>query len=296
MVSLFKKIAGAVVKKVAPVMDPLTVAFVHPVKTVKAIFGPTTLKQVEEEHFAQPLKKQITQIVLATVGYEAAIVGGAAVGGAAKAGTLAPKAAAVAKSLIPTTLKGKAIAAVAAPVVIGAVINQPAKVAEAVAKTPSALANVGGNIANLVADPSIANAKALVTENPVIVGGAAAVAAIAGAKTILPAVVTSRQIAATEKQTEAIEAATAGISGGGISVIDKSGEMNKPYSIETAPTTAKTEIVKEGVTKLSTKRKKRSIKAAMPSVNQKVNVIVSNRSVSTGIRQTHKYLNREILA
>lgn len=294
MVSLFKKIAGAIVNSpVGKVMDYVTAGFVHPVATVKAAISPTQTiqKDVIEPHFAQPLKKQVTETVMATVGYVGAVLGGAAIRGAATAGTLAPKAATIAKSLIPTTIKGKVIAAVAAPVALGAVINQPAKTLEAVAKTPSALANVGGNIANVIADPSLANAKALITENPVIVGGAAAAAAIAGAKTILPAITTSRLINATEEQTEAIEAATAGIT-----VIDKSQQFKTmPYVPETAPITPKTEAVKEGVTKPSTKRKRRSSKAVPQNISQRVNVVVANRAVSTGIRQTHKYLNREIL-
>jgi len=279
MVSLFKKIAGAVVKKVAPVMDPLTVAFVHPVKTVKAIFGPTTLKQVEEEHFAQPLKKQITQTVLAGVGYASLAVGAGAIGGAAKAGTLAT----AAKTLIPKTLKGKAIAAVAAPVVIGAVINQPAKIAEAVVKTPSALVNVGGNIANLAADPSIENIKTLVKENPVIVGGAAAAAAIVGAKTILPAIVTSRQIAATEKQTEAIEAATAGMSGGGISATQQ----------QITPQLPATERIVTTATTTSKKRRKAAKKAVIQPISQRVNVVVQNKNTAYGIKN---YLKRSVYA
>lgn len=287
MVSLFKKIAGAVVKAVAPVMDPLTVAFAHPIQTIKAITGPTTMKQLEQEHFAQPLGKQITEIVTATVGYGTAIVGGAAVGAAAKAGTLGATAA---KVLIPATTKGKIIAAVAAPVVIGAVANQPLKAAEAIAKTPGALANVGGNIANLAANPTLEGAKNLVKENPVIVGGAAAVAAVLGAKALLPAIATTRQTAAIEEQTQAIEAAT-----GSISVTDKSGEMGKVYTPETTAATPKTETVKEGGTTTPRRRKKSVSKAVPQNISQRVNVVVANRAISTGVRQTHKYLNARLL-
>lgn len=279
-------------KGIAKGLDVLTVSLAHPIQTATAVVSPkTTVNQVVQAHFAQPLGEQIKDIVLGTASIAATVVGGAAVGGAAKAGTLLPKVASVAKTLIPTTLKGKAIAAVAAPVVIGAVASQPLKSIQAVAKTPGALVNVGGNVANLIAEPSLANAKTLISENPIIVGGAAAAAAIVGAKTIIPAITTGRLINATQEQTEAIEAATAGIT-----VVDKSAEFKTmPYVPATEPSTPKTETIKEGVTKPSTKRRKRVSKSVMPSVNQRVNVIVSNKSLSTGIRQTHKYLNREIL-
>jgi len=188
-----------------------------------------------------------------------------------------------AKAAVPTTLKGKAIAAVAAPVIIGAVINQPAKIAEAVVKTPSALVNVGGNIANLAADPSIENIKTLVKENPVIVGGAAAAAAIVGAKTILPAIVTSRQIAATEKQTEAIEAATAGMSGGGISATQQ----------QITPQLPATERIVTTATTTSKKRRKAAKKAVIQPISQRVNVVVQNKNTAYGIKN---YLKRSVYA
>ncbi len=275
-----KKAATAVVKTIQPVMDPLTVAFVHPIQTAKAIVGPTTVKQVVETHFEQPLSKQITETVIAGAGYATAALGAGAVAAKGVAATAA--------TLVPATVKGKVIAAVAAPVVIGAVIKEPAKTIEAAASLPSGLANVGGNIAGLVADPSIEKAKALVTENPVIVGAAAAAAAIVGAKAILPAIVGAKQIEAVQEQTEAIR---------------EVGKAQQPVIVEgaptteapTAPITPKTERVVTTAAKTSGKRKKRSSKAAAQNISQRVNVVVANRAVSTGIRQTHKYLNRKLL-
>ena len=105
---LFSSIGGAIAKG----LDYLTVGFVHPIKTAEAILSPkTTVAGVIQEHFAQPLGKQIPETVLAGVGYAGAVLGGAAVGAAAKAGTLAPKALSAAQALIPATTKGKIIAA-----------------------------------------------------------------------------------------------------------------------------------------------------------------------------------------
>jgi len=281
-----KELATKAVKFVAPVMDPLTVAFVHPIQTIKAITGPTTMKQLEAEHFAQPLSKQITETVMSTIGYGTAIVGGAAIGGAAKAGTLAASAA----KLIPTTLKGKVIGVIAAPVVIGAVIKEPGKTAEAIAKAPGALANVGGNVAGFIAEPSIEKAKAIVTENPVIVGAVAAVAVIAGAKAILPAIVTSKQIEATKEQTAAIEAVTKTMQPGVLPGETPGGLIPEKTMItdEGKPVTTQTSTITTG------KRKRRKAKAAIsPSIRQNVQVIVSNRSV--GI-ENKRYLNERILA
>ena len=272
------KAVAAVVKAVAPVMNVATVSFVHPVQTVQAIISPTkTVAQVVEKHFEQPLSKQITETVVQTAVYATAVLGAGAV--AAKGVTAA------AGTLIPETLKGKVIAAVAAPVIIGAVIKQPAETLGAVAELPSGLANVGANIAGLAADPSIAGAKALITENPVIVGVAAATAAILGAKAILPAIVGAKQIEAIQEQTEAIKEA------GGKPAIIETGETIAP----TAPITPKTERVVTTAAKTSTKKRKSSLKAPAQNISQRVNVIVANKANSTGLRQTNRYLNKELL-
>lgn len=294
MVSLFKKIATKVVKTIAPVMNPLTAAFVHPIQTAKAIISPTTtVKQVSEAHLAQPLKTQITQTVLAGVGYVGAVLGGAAVGGAAKAGTLAPKAVAVAKSLIPTTLKGKAIAAVAAPVVIGAVVREPAAVAKTLTKAPSELAQFGGDIATLATAPSLESAKQVVKESPLLTAAAGLAVVGAGAAVIAPAVSGYLTRQEMEKQTEAFERQAVAAEAGRITVVDKSAEFGTlPYTPETMPTTAKTEIVKEGVTKQLAKRRKRVSKPVLQPISQRVNVVVQNRSNAYGIKN---YLKREVL-
>ncbi len=124
-------------------MDTLSATFSHPIQTVTAIVSPTkTIKEVTEKHWEQPLSTQITQTVLATGGYVAALYGGAAI---ATKGL-----AAAVKTLIPATLKGKIIAGVAAPVVLGAVIESPELLGKA-AGAPSELAQFGGDVAGFIA-------------------------------------------------------------------------------------------------------------------------------------------------
>jgi len=272
-------------KGIAKVLDTATVAIAHPVKTATALVSDkSTVKEVIQEHFSQPLSTQLKQTILGTVGIAATVVTAGKVGAAAKAGTLV-------KSITPTTIKGKVITAVAAPLAVGAVINQPKKVAEAILKTPASLVNVGGNISNLIADPSVSNVKKLVTENPVIVGAALALGTIATAKTLIPAVTAARQIEATQEQTEAIKSATAGIT----AIPITTPAFTNEGVMEAQPQTPQTKTITSGSTKTRRRKASRIKEKTFGNINQRVNVIVSNRSSSTGIRSSKRYLNREIL-
>jgi len=115
------------------------------------------------------------------------------------------------KAIIPSSTKGKFAAAIIYPTVIGAIAKAPTKSLEIVTSTPSAFANVGGNVADLAQNPSISNVKKLFIENPVITSAAAAAAALIIAKAVIPAVVATRQTSATNEQTEAIKEATEGL-------------------------------------------------------------------------------------
>lgn len=271
---------------VTKTLDITTFATAHPITSISsAIKG--TYAQEQAKFYTQPVSKQITQIITTTGTAALAVVGAGAVGTAAKAGTLTSSA----SKLIPTTIKGKIIGAVATPIVAGVIISQPLKAAEAISKTPAALTNVGANIGNLVANPSLSNVKTLFTENPLLVGGAVAGAAILGAKTIIPAITSARQIEATQEQTKAIEGATAGLG--------KETATGSVFGNEAKyPQTPATTEVKP-LTNGTTRRKTRRTSKTMPQIiNQRVNVMVSNRSSSVGIRgvtHTNKYLNREML-
>lgn len=281
-------ILSSLKKGVMKVMDTATVAFTHPIQTISAVISPTkTVAQVVEKHFEQPVTKQITEIVLTTAGYATAALG--------VAGIAAKGIAATASSLIPSTIKGKIIAAVAAPVIIGAVVQEPAKITKIVTKAPSELAQFGGDIAKFVSDPSLESAKQIIKESPVISGVVAAAAAVGIGAAAVPAISGYLTREEMEKQTAALEAqvkATEATNVGAISTL--------PYPSSTAPApipvTPQTETVMAGGIKVSPRRKRRISVAVMPSVRQNVNVIVQNRNFSTGIRHTKNYLNYMVLA
>lgn len=275
-------------KGIAKGLDVLTVSLAHPVQTATAIVSKkSTVQDVVTSHFAQPLPEQIKDIVLGTASIAATVVGGAAIGGAAKAGTLAPKAISIGKALIPTTLKGKAVAAVAAPIVIGAVAKEPVKTISTVAKAPGELSQFGGDLATFAANPSLSSAKQIVTESPILSAATGLIVAGGAIKTLAPAIATARQTEAIQEQTKAIEGAT-----GAVTVIDKSQEFKAlPVAENNAPVpqTPQTQKISSTTAK---KRTRRAKKAVVPSVNQRVNVIVANRNTSTGMKN---YLKREVL-
>ena len=181
------------------------------------------------------------------------------------------------------------VAAVATPVVVGAIIKEPTAVAKAVAKAPSELAQFGGDVATFASNPSLETAKEVIKESPLISAAVGAIAVGGAAKAILPAIATSRQTEAIQEQTEAIKAAipTTPIYSGdqGFKITEI-----KPAQPQTI---AQTKTVSSDTVKKP--RKRSTIKKREPtSINQRVNVIVSNRSSSIGIRNT-KFIKERIL-
>ena len=138
----------------------------------------------------------------------------AVLGAAALAITNPALAVTAAKSIIPKSLAGKAALAVAAPVAIGAVVKS-SKTREAIADAPSSLFNLGGNVGELIEDPSLEKAGDIFKENPIAAGvlGAAGVAAVGlGAGSLIASLVNT---AAVREGTEALKEAgtNAGVSG-----------------------------------------------------------------------------------
>lgn len=265
----FKKALTKVVKSpFGKVMDTFSAVFTHPIKAATAIVSKkSTIKGVTKAHFEQPLKTQITQTILTTGGYVATLYAGAAVatkGLAASVGTL-----------IPTTLKGKVIAAVVAPVALGAVIKSP----ELVGKTlsaPAELAQFGGDVASFAADPSLAGAKQIITESPLISAGIAAAGLVIGGAAVSG--VLQRQ--EMKKQTAALEASAAAAAMGGKGFY--SGESPiLPERTSVSPTRAPS-------------KRRRATKT--PSVRQSLRVNIINKPVATGVRILNKrYINQELL-
>lgn len=177
--SALKSVATKVVNSpVGSALNAVSYSFTHPIQAIESVSN-GTFQQKEAAYFSQPILKQTTQTVIATAGYAATIIGTGAVAVSAKAGTIIADAASLGAKLIPATTKGKVIAAVAAPVILGAVIQNPVKSIDVATSAPGKLANVGANLSNLIADPSIENAKNLYKENPLITGAATAAAVVA---------------------------------------------------------------------------------------------------------------------
>lgn len=128
-------------------------------------------------------EKQASQIKTAVTS-SAALVGAVVLGGTSVGKSIVSK---VAKAIVPTTPKGVATAAVAAPVAVGVLTSSP-KARETVVSAPSALTSFGKDVGAFIEEPSVSKAKEVVMENPLasaIVGTGAAVAA---AGVVVPAV------------------------------------------------------------------------------------------------------------
>lgn len=282
--SLVSKVKTSVVGKA---LDTLSAAFIKPVETVKAIISPTkTVADVVKQVEKQSLTKNITSTVLNTATAAAAVVGVGAISAASKAGTLATSAASVAKSLIPSTAKGKVIAAVAAPVIVGAIAKEPVKAIKAAVSAPTELAKFGGDVATFAANPSIETAKQVIKESPVIsaiVGTAAIGTAIA---TVAPAVSAYLQREVVKEQTEVLKEAITAIPQSSSGVVYAADVQPISPSV---PITPETKAITSG--SAIKKRRKAKVKEKPLNVSQRVNVIVSNQN----ILRNKRYLNKELL-
>jgi len=297
---LLSDIGNAIGKTVSDVANAITptVAKIENVGAVlNAAFNPFT-KDTVKANVSNPALKT----TLEAVANHPYVASGVVAGGITLA-TNPTIAVSVAKSIIPATTKGKIIAAIAAPVVVGAVVSQPAKTIKIVAETPSALANVGSNVANLIAEPSVQNVKNLISENPVLVGGAAAAGVLATGAAVIPAIASavsaSRNITATNNETAAINAQTAVLketsggttngltptaSDGMYTVTDLSNQ--KPIS-QALPASPATQTLTPKSTSLTKRKKMRSKVPQMQNISQRTNIIIEN--------QNRKYLNTMLL-
>jgi hypothetical protein len=250
------------------------------VGVVNAAFNPFS-KSTVEANVSNPTMKA----ALETVANHPYVSAGVIAGGVT-AITKPAVALAAAKSAIPTTVKGKVIAAVAAPVVLGAVAKQPIKAISTAIKAPSELAEFGGGISTLLAEPSLASAKALFKESPLLTGATLAAGAVIAGKGIFPAIAIAQQTQAIQEQTEALRGATAGLA-------TPSGGIPPTYAtapMATVPVTPPTQTVTAGAI---TRRKRRSLKKVMQgNISQRVNVLVSQNRNSI----TKKYLRRNVIA
>lgn len=265
-------------------LNTLTVAIAHPIETTKAVVSSkTTVQDVITKHFDQPLTKQITQTVLGTAGIAATIAGGAAISTAAKAGTLLSKTATVAKALVPATTKGKVVAAAVAPIVATAVIQKPSLIVEA----PSKVLNFQTNVGSLLADPSLSKAKEVIAENPVISTALLGAGVLTLGKGVAGTVASISNTLAIKESTKTTKEAISQLPSAAAPVEDviKVTDLSKPLSSTTpqTPITPQTQVATAGVSKTT---KRRRYKPKIASMNQRMNVIISNKN------HTERYLNK----
>lgn len=267
----------------------------HPVQSIKTIGNGAAFNELSQKTNSQPLVNQIGNILLSTGTAAALVIGGGAALGSTTARSIGTTVLSSANKLVPSTTKGKVIAAIAAPVVGSAIISNPGGALSAVTKTAKAQIDLGKVIAN----PSVSSAEQYLKEHPgaSVAIGAGTVAAIGGglglaantAATFLNSRATNANTAASEIPDKAalVLPTQKGIS---IEPIEDKPATASIAPPEQLPKTPQTQTVSPGGTN---KRKKHYRKLTIAPISQKVNVIVSNRSIGT----TNKtYLNRGIYA
>ena len=202
----------------------------------------------------------------------------------------------VAKSLVPTTIKGKIAASVAVPIVTGALIQQPAKTIGAAADLPGNLAQFGGNVANFIADPSLSGAKQIFQENPLIAGGAIATALTATGLAIIPAIASIRQTEAINKQTEALTFGQNVAAAYDQNLLAEQKKKEIQSSVKTAgggaaaaapvPVLPQTQVLTPTTTH---HHHRKPVKQQINRISQRVNVLVGNKTFIKGTSQRSYY-------
>jgi len=191
----------------------------------------------------------------------------------------APKAAIGAASAGFSSLSttGKVATVVAAPIAVSAIISNP-KIATSVAKTPSGLANLGGNIAEFAENPSLEGAKGVFLENPVLASGALLGAGLAVGSGVTGLVATGLNTRAIRENTQATLASPAESIDSPATFIPSSSAGGASSMI---PYTQETQVIgRETRTGVSRRRKARKAVDG-----QKVNVKILNQNTYIGGRR-----------
>lgn len=191
------------------------------------------------------------------------------------AGVLAaatPVGQAIASKVIPKSLGGKIAAGVAAPIIVGAVAENPVKAAKAAGKTATGLVNFGGNVASFAEDPSLQGAKDIFKENPVITTllGGAGVLAVGGGLGL------AANTAATFLNTQATNQDTnQGLLGSSDADFLPPVTSQQMVAGSQVPVTAETQNLSTG----SSSRRKKSKKVVEPmKINNRVQVVIQNKN------------------
>lgn len=239
------------------------------------------------------------------------------VGTAAAAGALAaaPIIVAAAPAIVPTATKllttsassvGKTIAsnpvktALIAPVAVSAIISNPIGATKSAGKIIDAQVDLGKAISN----PSLASAKEFISDHPIATAATAVAAGLVVTKAVAPLVSAAITRDAIDDQTKALlketEKLTESIPSVNPLVLPAAGVSNSsPAAVE--PVLPKTELIATTSTTSGKSRKRKAAKPAIQNINQKVNVIMQNKSsvpvkLDYRISVPKRYLNRRILA
>jgi len=195
---------------------------------------------------------------------------------------IAPKAAIAAVSTafkaLPTS--GKVATVAALPVAASVVVTKPSSV-KSVAQLPSSVTKFASNVATFTDEPSIANAKQIASENPIITAalgaGVAYVAGkgVVGAATALSTMANTQAIKESTQATESI-----------LTTITQPGlisELQPAVDTSLVPLTPATQVMgveTKATGVLTKKRKKRKATGRTPSLNQRMRVNIYNQTKS----------------
>lgn len=253
----------------------------------------TTLTKGAKAGIAKVEKQSATERTLRILGTTAAAAG-TVLGAGTAAGRAAVSAAAkkVGSALVPRTPKGVITAAVATPVIAGAVARRPKEVAKTVAKAPGELAKFGGDLAELGADPSLETAKELIKESPLLTAGAGLIisGAAVGTAARVAAPIVGGAISRANQKSEVVVKESAASAAQVAPVAAPVSQATVGAAAPTAPVTPQTKTVTKTPSK---KRRKRRTATKKRSVNQRVNIVISNKT--TGQRVTNKYIKEACL-
>jgi hypothetical protein len=250
-------------------LDVLSAAFIKPVSFAEALFTKKKVSDVVAAVNKQPTSTNIAATIATTAVAATALYGGAAVASG--------KGAALATSLIPKTVTGKIAAAVVVPAAAGIVVSQP-KILEEIPKVPAQTYELTKGLA------SGNNVLQTIKENPY---GAAAL--VAGAAVVAKGLAGT---AATALNTQAVKENTQAASNNNLPLTTSSNDIsNSP--IQTNPLLPQLPATQALPSGKGAGGGKRKIKKVLPSMNQRVNILINNKNSNS--RTSKRYLNREII-